>query len=53
MDFMINILECLNKRLAHVVVSPYGPHVFLEQVEKNDIQADINMKSIFKSCFLG
>ena len=38
---MLNMLECLPSRLAHVVVSPYGPHVFLEQVEKSDIQADL------------
>jgi hypothetical protein len=38
---MLDLLECLTNRLAHGVVSPYGPHVFLEQVENSDIQADL------------
>ena len=41
MDFMLDLLECLHSRLAHVVVSPYGPPVFLEQVEKSGIKADL------------
>ena len=40
MNFMLYLLECLPSWLANVVVPPYGPHVFLEQVEKSDIQAD-------------
>ena len=41
MDFMLDLLDCLPSWLAHGVVSPYGPHVFLEKVEKSDIQADL------------